>query len=102
MSNAEIAAVSGLARCTVTQISKRPDWNKVPLATIHRFTTACGVNLMNQELQRKFLRHGKLTHIKRSASLNQRKMLDRLLKELSNRPQTESLSASNAGVDLLA
>jgi hypothetical protein len=95
MSNAEIAAVSGLARCTITQISKREDWNGVPLETIHRFTTACGINLVNQEPQRKFFRHSKLSHIMRAPNKAQKRMLLRLLKDLGNRPSKESHAGSN-------
>lgn len=81
MSTREIARVSGLTRSTVDKVSKLRNWNAVDLETIHRFTMACGVNLM---CARNLSRHKDLWRRRRAKYLHtgnqaQRRMVSALL-----------------------
>ena len=95
MSNADIAFISGLARCTVSQIGSLRSWRSVPVETVHRFTMACGVNIVNQEQVRKFIRHSRWSHIKHATSPQQKKMLLRILEKLASGPHRALVASPN-------
>jgi hypothetical protein len=76
-SNSQIARDAGLARSTVVQIYNRNTWNNVPLATIIKFATGCGVNLLNPNAKVQVLRKG--AHYLKKANSSQRRLYDRLL-----------------------
>lgn len=79
MSHADIAFVSGLARSTVVEVSKRNDWNSLSLETIHRFSMGCGVNLLKpMEAIRSFKRSN--GHYIKTCTGPQKKLYARLLK----------------------
>lgn len=95
MSNHDIAYISGLARCTVSKLSQLTSWRTVPVETAFKFSMACGVNLLNQERTRKFIRHTKLTHMENSRSPQQKKLLKSLLDKLATGSQRASATAPN-------
>lgn len=98
MSNSEIAKISGLARSTVNKLSHMRDWNHVTCATVQRFTTACGVDLLRpKEAITKFKRAKKLVYTSKGQPA-QRRMYDRLLTPIQASPaRSKEPSASQSG-----
>ena len=84
MSIRDIAAVSGISRAGCAKIKEQGNWNRVLGENIHRFSLACGVNLLSQSSQRDFLRRRKLVY-QRFLTPPQRREFDRLEKAFGSR-----------------
>lgn len=84
MSIRDIASVSGLSRAGVDKIKRQPNWNRVLAENVHKFSLACGVNLLSQSSQRDFLRRRKLVY-QRHLTPSQRREFDALEKAFGSR-----------------
>lgn len=78
MSCADIAALSGLSKSRVADISKMESWKGIPIDTVEAFARACGVNHLKAEAQLDFIRRRPLNHLKRGTR-TQRLYLGNLL-----------------------
>lgn len=96
LTNQEIAAAAGLARSTIAQLSKRSSWDAVPLGTIMKFATGCGVNLLNAKARARVLL-GQVRYIRRAKG-PQRGMFNRLLPPTPGQSSTESVDQPFAQV----
>ncbi len=63
MSHLEIARGSGLAKATVAELSFKRTWAGVPVATVSRFSQACGVDLERPRRQIDFLKRRSKTYL---------------------------------------
>lgn len=84
MSIRDIAFVSGISRAGVDKIKRQPNWNRVLVENAHRFSMACGVNLLSQSSQRDFLKRRALAYQKHLTP-SQRREFDRLEKAFGSR-----------------
>lgn len=89
MSIRDIALASGISRAGVDKIKRQPNWNRVLGENIHRFSLACGVNLLSQSSQRDFLKRRKLVY-QRYLTPSQRREFDRLEKVFGSRKQSSA------------
>ncbi len=89
MSVRDLAAISGLSRAGVSKLSRLMTWNTVGIETAHRFSLACGVNLLSTSRQREFVTRRRLVYQKHLTPA-QRTMYDRLTKTLSSRKNTSA------------
>lgn len=86
LSTREISFISGLPRSTVHELARQTDWADVPVATIHRFSMACGVNLLSgasRKRQRDFFKRRGLAYLKH-APKSQQPLIRDLLKLLAS------------------
>jgi response regulator of citrate/malate metabolism len=81
LSHNELAALSGLNRCTIKNLSVATSWAPYTLSTVMAFATACGVNHLSARRHVKYLKHTKRYHIV-NASGNQARLYARLKKLL--------------------
>lgn len=81
LSHAEIARRAGMSKSTVSDLSRRLTWDKVPMRTALRFAEACGVNLLATWRVAQFMKSRKLVYLA-NAEGNARKMYDRMLRDL--------------------
>jgi hypothetical protein len=77
MSHRDIAQASGLSKSTVAILSLKRSWNGVPIDVVVRFSSACGVDLMNRKKVTRFLRTAKRVHM-RNASPQQKKFFQKM------------------------
>lgn len=56
MSTRDLAFASGLSRGEIGKLQVKTEWNRVPAETMHRFSLACGVNLLSLSDHREFIR----------------------------------------------
>ncbi len=56
MSSRDIAFASGLSRSEIGKLQVQTTWNRVAVETMHRFSLACGVNLLSLSDHRDFTR----------------------------------------------
>lgn len=68
LSHAEIAQRSGLSISTVSLLSSRTTWRRIPPETIEAFTKGCGINLfrLHKEFHRLRRPRTRSTHIRRA------------------------------------
>jgi IclR helix-turn-helix domain len=85
MTNAEIAAKSGLANSTVARICQLDSWDTLTVWTVRVFSQACGVNLLSPWRQLRFWRRNKLAYLGRGTP-KQRLMFARLLSDITGNP----------------
>jgi hypothetical protein len=93
LSNREIAAASGLCRCTVRILSKSSSWDRVPIGTADKFLMGCNYNPSRTRELRRMFRRKSLLYLRR-AKPSQRKMIARILKSFE-------ATAANAGQNAL-
>lgn len=89
MSTREIAHVSGLSPSTVDSISRLTTWRTVGLERVHRFSLACGVNLMdrnNRKRHREFWTRRRAKYLA-LASKSQKQMAVQLMDLLRGRAE---------------
>src|SRR6185295_6212154 len=78
MSVRDIAFSSGLSRAEVGKLQFKTDWNRVEVETMHRFSLACGVNLLSLSEHRDFTRRRQLVYLRR-LTVSQRRLHDKLV-----------------------
>lgn len=61
-----LAAVAGLHRDRVDDISKLPSWDSVWVGDALRFMAACGVDPLNARRHREFIKRNEWRHLTRS------------------------------------
>lgn len=89
MSTREISLVSGLSPSTVDSLSKLTSWRTVGLERIHRFSLACGVNLLdrtNRKRHRDFWTRRRAKYLA-EASASQKRMVMKLMTLLRGRAE---------------
>lgn len=89
LSTRELATISGLSPAGVSKLSKLVTWNTVGMETAHRFSLACGVNLLSTSRHREFVRYRKLAY-QRQLTPAQRRLYARLTELLSSRKQSSA------------
>lgn len=82
MSYRDIAARSKLSKTRVIQISKLDRWDDLPVRVVEAFSLACGVNLLKPDVH---LRRRRLVDYPAKGNLAQRRMYDRLMRELTSK-----------------
>ena len=78
MTNSDLAIVARMSRSTVSNISKKLNWNTVNGEAIQAFSLACGVNLMSLKRTKEFIKRRKAEIWKRCTPA-QRRMVDRFI-----------------------
>lgn len=81
MTNTDIATVAGMSRALVSKIAAMSSWENVTLSAAQRFSLACGVNLLSPCKQVRFWRRRSL-HYQKNATSAQRRMMDRIVRNL--------------------
>lgn len=99
LSNREIAARSGIPRTTVSTLSKKKNWNGVPIDVVDAFALACGVDLLRARRQREYIRRSKMASVKYGRGL-QRQYVTALL--FSLREPIQSKQSSSPPLSLTA
>lgn len=86
MTNREIADVAGISVGTVRRLYSLDNWNRVTAEVIHRYTMACGVDLMRPgRTAVKFFRTEKLAYLKKTAGHQKVLLVDKLQKVNNSR-----------------
>lgn len=91
LSHTDISKASKLSRSYVAELSRRKNWNGIPIDVVERFSRGCGVNLMVPWKTLEFLRQSKKHHIEGATSAQRR-----FIFSLFDQPKDKSIGLSRS------
>lgn len=78
MSSKDIAEKADLSRSYVASLSARRTWKGIPIDVVERFTTACGVDILNPTETILYMKEAKKHHLQKATPV-QRKFFAKIL-----------------------